>query len=140
MNIKDSGERQSFDTGSQRDTRSGKGRFDLLFAGMPSAVEQLAKLLEAGAVKYGEHNWKKGQPLSRFLDSALRHMSKAAQGIEDEPHLIQAAWNILALHETLTEVRAGRLPIELADLPFAVSEASASAPDNVGVGPRRFGV
>ncbi|HUS51203.1 MAG TPA: dATP/dGTP diphosphohydrolase domain-containing protein, partial [Candidatus Paceibacterota bacterium] len=68
--VKDSGKRQDFDTGSRRDTRDGKGRYDLLPV---RAIKRLAKHYENGAKKYGDRNWEKGQPLSRYLDSALRH-------------------------------------------------------------------
>jgi hypothetical protein len=92
--IKDSGERRTFATGSVRYRAAGKGRFDLL----PFfALEEVAKHFEAGAVKYGESNWAKGQPLRSYLDSALRHLAKAHQGRTDEPHLRAAAWNILCL-------------------------------------------
>jgi len=99
--LKDSGKREEFATGSRRDSREGKGRFDLLFMGMPEALRRLAVLLERGAAKYGDRNWEKGQPISRYIDSAVRHLHRAAQGQVDEDHLIQAAWNCLAAVETL---------------------------------------
>lgn len=114
--LKDSGAREEFATGSKRDTREGKGRFDLLFMGMPEAVRRLAVLLERGAKKYGERNWEKGQPISRFLDSGIRHLSRAARGETDEDHLIQAAWNCLAAVETLRCIKEGALPAELNDV------------------------
>ena len=114
--LKDSGQREEFTTGSRRDTREGKGRFDLLMMGMSKALERLAILLERGAKKYGERNWEKGQPISRYLDSATRHLHRAAQGMEDEDHLIQAAWNCMAAVETLGRVRDGKLPAALNDV------------------------
>lgn len=111
--VKDSGERQEFSTGSVRDTREGKGRYDLL---SPHAIRWYAKQLEAGAVKYGDRNWEKGQPLSRYLDSALRHLFAVAEGKTDECHIAAAMWNVASLIHTAEEVRAGRLPAELADL------------------------
>ena len=91
------------------------------------ALERLARVYEAGAVKYGDHNWKKGQPLSRFLDSAMRHTSRAAQGHEDEDHLFQAVWNLVGLAWTLQQVRDGALPVALVDLPYH-TRASEKAP------------
>ena len=119
--LKDSGKREEFSTGSRRDSREGKGRFDLLFMGMPEALRRLAVLLERGAAKYGERNWEKGQPISRYIDSAVRHLHHAAQGHVDEDHLIQAAWNCLAAVETLhriqwSEHEKDRLPTELNDV------------------------
>ena len=111
--IKDSGKRQAFTTGSQRDTREGKGRFDLLPL---FAEEELAKHFEGGARKYGDNNWLKGQPLSRYLDSARRHLNKAARGQRDEPHFIAAAWNLMCLIDTQKRIELGMLPKELNDL------------------------
>ena len=112
--VKDSGARQDFGTGSVRDTRDGKGRFDLL----PTyALYRLARHFENGAAKYGDRNWEKGQPLSRYLDSGIRHMMKVLAGATDEDHAAAAAWNILAFIETQARVEAGILPAELNDLP-----------------------
>lgn len=111
--VKDSGERRQFDTGSVRDTRKGKGRFDLI---PPEFLQALAELYEAGADKYGDRNWEKGQPLSSTYDSAMRHMNRWAQGYEDEPHLIQAIWNLIAIWVVQKRVRAGALPETLADI------------------------
>ena len=112
--LKDSGKRQDFDTGAVRDTREGKGRFDLL---SPVAQRRLAQLMENGAVKYGDRNWEKGMPLSRYMDSAMRHVTQYLEGYRDEDHLIQAAWNLLAAVHVEEMVRRGLLPKELCDLP-----------------------
>ena len=111
--IKDSGTRREFTTGSRRDAQTGKGRFDLLPA---RAVTILAKHFEAGAVKYGDKNWTKGQPLSVYLDSGLRHMFKFMAGLRDEDHATAAAWNILCLVDTQERIREGLLPESLNDL------------------------
>lgn len=111
--VKDSGERQDFDTGSRRDTRKGKGRFDLL---PPFALKRLAQLYENGAEKYGDRNWELGQPLSRYMDSAIRHINCHMMGMVDEDHLIQAVWNLLGYVETQTRVNNNILPKELDDM------------------------
>jgi Domain of unknown function (DUF5664) len=111
--VRDSGQRQEFETGSRRDTREGKGRYDLL---PPHAIFLIARQLEEGAKKYGERNWEKGQPLSRFMDSALRHLFKHLAGHKDERHDVAAAWNILAMIETSHRIEAGQLPDSLNDL------------------------
>ncbi len=111
--IKDSGKRQEFNTGSVRDTREGKGRYDLL---PTRALARVAKHFEAGALKYGDGNWLKGQPLSRYMDSALRHAFAHLEGKRDEPHLDAAIWNLLALSETMERVKAGMLPQCLNDM------------------------
>lgn len=110
--LKDSGERQEFSTGSRRDTQTGKGRYDLI---SPLFVELLAHHLEAGARKYGDRNWELGQPLMRYLDSAYRHLNRLHQGWTDEEHAIAAAWNIQAFIHTRELIRRGQLPQELDD-------------------------
>lgn len=52
---------------------------------------------EEGAAKYGENNWKLGQPTHVLLDSAMRHTMKAIAEIDDENHIRAAAWNLLCL-------------------------------------------
>jgi hypothetical protein len=91
MEIKDSGKREHFSSGAVRDIRQKKGRFDLL----PFyAMESLSRHFEKGALKYGDRNWEKGMPQSRFFDSAMRHLMKFGQGMKDEDHLLAALWNI----------------------------------------------
>jgi hypothetical protein len=80
-------------------------------------MERDARHLEFGAKKYGDRNWEKGQPLSRYYDSAIRHMNKFMMGHRDEDHLAAARWNIGALMHTQEMIRIGRLPVELDDLP-----------------------
>src|SRR5690242_17631944 len=112
--VKDSGKRQEFQTGSVRDTRDGKGRYDLI---CPIALKRLAVHLENGARKYGERNWEKGQPVSRYLDSAIRHLYRFLDGYRDEDHLSAAVWNVMAAIHTEQEIADQRLPIDLYDLP-----------------------
>jgi len=112
--IKDSGERAKFETGAQRDTTKGKGRFDLL---PPTALTRVAQIFQGGAEKYDARNWEKGIPLSRYVDSGMRHLLKYLEGREDEDHLAQAAWNLLCALHTEEMIKRGRLPLSLADLP-----------------------
>lgn len=111
--VLDSGERREFSTGSVRDRSKGKGRFDLI----PSyALTRLAKHYEAGAAKYQDRNWERGQPLSVYLDSMIRHAFKFLGGSKDEDHLAAVAWNALAYIETEHRIRHGILPEELDDM------------------------
>ena len=111
--VKDSGEGEKFDTGSLRDSRVGKGRFDLL----PFyAIQRLSRVYENGAVKYGDNNWRLGQPCSRYLDSAIRHLFKAGSGWKDEDHFAQAMWNIASIIETQKMIELNKAPKELDDL------------------------
>lgn len=124
--VKDSGVRQSFSTGSRRDTREGKGRFDLM---PPKALRRLARHFENGAKKYGDRNWEKGQPQSRFMDSALRHLNNYLDGHRDEDHLSAAAWNVLCMIHQEERFAQG-WNAELNDLP---ADSGVSLGADVGV-------
>ena len=127
MAIKDSGQRSHFSTGAQRDCQEGKGRMDLLPF---RALIEVAKVYEEGAKKYNDNNWRKGIPLSRYIDSGTRHLAKWMIGLRDEPHLAQACWNLLCLIETSQMIEEGLLPAELNDLPYHVIEQLEN-PNNI---------
>lgn len=120
--VKDSGERRDFGTGSVRDVRTGKGRYDLL---PPVAIKRLAQHFENGAVKYGDKNWELGQPLSGYLDSGLRHGFNLLELKVDEDHASAAIWNFVAFLCTAEWIIDGRLPRDLDDIGFcdALEEA-----------------
>lgn len=132
--IKDSGVRENFDTGSRRDSRSGKGRYDLLPC---RALRALSKHFEGGAIKYDARNWEKGQPLSRYVDSALRHLFNHLEGMRDEDHAAAAAWNVMAMMDTKARIDEGLLPKELDDLPLPVGQCAGDPPvsSKVAAGP-----
>lgn len=123
--VKDSGTRQSFETGAVRDTQEGKGRFDLI---PPICLERLAKLYEAGAKKYEARNWEKGIPVSRFIDSGLRHINKWRDGLRDEDHLIQAVFNLFGAVHTEEMVARGLLSPALLDHPSYLPQKGTSCP------------
>lgn len=110
--VKDSGKRQEFGTGSVRDTRQGKGRFDLI---TPIGMRRLAVHYENGAVKYGDRNWEKGQPIQRYIDSLIRHAYCYLEGKRDEDHLAAITWNAFAVMHTEEMIDRGKLPKELDD-------------------------
>lgn len=112
--LKDSGQRRSFGTGSVRDVAKGKGCFHLL---PYRALTLAAKQMERGAAKYQSRNWERGQPLSSYFDSLQRHLWKHWQGWTDEPHLDAAVWNMLCYAETAERIRLCVLPKELDDRP-----------------------
>lgn len=113
--LKDSGGRREFGTGAVRDVQDGKGRMDLL---PMRALREVSILYEAGCKKYGDRNWENGIDCHAFVDSGMRHLSKFAEGQTDEPHLVQACWNMLCLLDTVLRIRDGVLPESLMDLPF----------------------
>lgn len=88
---RDSGNREEFGNGSVRDTNAGKPRPDLI---SPVATERKGNLLARGAEKYGERNWEKGQPLSRFRESKIRHGLMYDLGDRTEDHLAAEAYNV----------------------------------------------
>lgn len=109
---KDSGQREQFDTGCRRDTRTGKGRYDLI----PTLLEKrLAELYERGAIKYDSNNWRKGMPISRCIDSAKRHLNQFIDGDTVEDHLSAVVFNIACMMYYLDAIERGVLPPELDD-------------------------
>lgn len=147
---KDSGARQVFASGAQRDVQAGKGRYDRI---PPYFLDALAKALEGplgedrnvllglslipmrpllrlaalygrGAAKYGPSNWRKGIPLSRIFDSMVRHANKFKEMLADEDHLAAIAWNAFTLLETEALALEGKLPGDLLDLGPNVGEGS----------------
>lgn len=185
--LKDSGERQTFETGAIREPNLGRGRYDLIspialrklaiyWAGvgeyshvnhlnmammalqnflegerridclsacayhcfcmegvvgpdMPSdvairydiipveALKALAIHYERGIGKYSERNWEKGLPLSRHLNSAIRHLQNFLDGDQVEDHLSACVWNAFCIQHNLEMIRRGILPASLNDLP-----------------------
>jgi hypothetical protein len=113
---KDSGERQQFASGMQRDTQDGKPRYDLI---PPKPLRRLAELYGRGARKYNEWNWSKGSEYSRFVASAMRHLMQYVMGERDEDHLAAVCFNVMAImhfdemgmdHLNDLESRYGRRP------------------------------
>lgn len=66
------------------------------------AFLELAIHFEEGAKKYSDNNWKKGIPVERYLDSAVRHYCKFKRGDIDERHDRAFLWNILCCYWTMT--------------------------------------
>lgn len=127
-NIPDTGARSEFETGAVRDAMEGKGIPSLI----PSWPLYLASLrFEEGAKKYGRDNWRRGIPLSRYLDGFERHKRKWLEGWEDEDHEGAMIWNILCLLQTTHMIRRGLLPMSLDDLPEApIENQLLSIPSN----------
>ena len=91
---KDSGSKDEFDSGYQRDSGSGKTRFDLIPYG---PLERVANLYARGAEKYGDNNWTLGAPYSRTYASLFRHLIQWRQGDRSEDHGAAVIWNMMAL-------------------------------------------
>ncbi len=112
---KDTGVREEQGTGAVRDSREGKGRYDLLPA---HAIRRIAGVYERGAAKYASRNWESGMAYSRYIDSALRHIFQHLEGRRDEDHIGHAAFNLLAILEHDERVKLGTLSPHLDDLPI----------------------
>lgn len=87
---------------------SGKPRISIL---QGRAIEMVMQVGEMGAVKYGDHNYRKGMPVTKFINAAFRHVfiEWLFKGIDNDeesgmPHLAHGAWNLLAaLEQMLTK-------------------------------------
>lgn len=93
--VKDSGKREQFDSGMQRDTQQGKTLYHLVLKG--PMFKRWAAQLTKGAQKYDENNWMKAQgaaELERFRASAMRHFIQWMDGDRDEDHAAALFFNI----------------------------------------------
>lgn len=78
----------------------------------PHAMAAFANVCQAGDEKYtaitgadARYNWRRGFPLSKLVDSTMRHLTEAhnAVDIDEETaclHVAQAMWNCAAFIET----------------------------------------
>lgn len=78
---------------------AGKPRLDLID---PYFLEDLGAILEFGARKYAEDDWKSIEP-KRFEAAAMRHLNEYRKGYMLDPetaksHLAHAACNLMFLH------------------------------------------
>lgn len=78
---------------------AGKAPFSLLPYG---PLEEIAKVLDFGAAKYGTHNWLGGMSWSRLADACLRHVFARIWGEKLDPetglsHFAHAACCLLFL-------------------------------------------
>jgi hypothetical protein len=98
--VKDSGKRQVFEGGMQRDTQEGKIDWWRIYVG--PIVERLAIHVTKGAVKYpditpGVPNWTLAageEEAHRFKASAARHFAQWMRGDDDEDHGAAVVFNI----------------------------------------------
>ena len=93
--VKDSGEREHFASGMQRDTQSGKTLYSLVYSG--PMLRRWAEHLTKGAAKYTRDNWMNAageEELQRFLDSAARHFAQWMAGDRDEDHAAAVFFNL----------------------------------------------
>lgn len=107
----DSGKRQNYKSGMRRDLQNGKPRYDLCDMAI---FKRWAALMERGAVKYGEDNWRLAnskEELKRFKASAFRHFISWFENEEDEDHCVAVIFNLAAaewVKEKLKENNKGK--------------------------------
>lgn len=92
--IKSTGTKRVFSTGSQRDSANGKPRMELL---PDDLLSRVAIWYGLGAEKYGDNNWRLGQPQAACLGSLKRHLTKWENGDTDEDHLSAIIFNALSI-------------------------------------------
>ena len=114
MTMKDSGQRETFDSGAVRDSDEGKPHPEYV---SPFAMERLARWLAEGAKKYAPRNWEKGLGIERCFASMYRHLLKYQMGEHDEDHLAAIFCNCMMILHYEEMVRRGILPPSLLDMP-----------------------
>jgi hypothetical protein len=93
--VKDSGEREHFSGGMQRDTEAGKTDYTLITDG--PMFDRWAEHLTKGAVKNTARNWMKAEgqvEYERFKRSAFRHFRQWFRGDRDEDHAAAIYFNV----------------------------------------------
>jgi hypothetical protein len=95
MEIKDSGKREQFESGMQRDVEDDKLDYTLALDG--PMFDRFVAHLTKGAKKYEARNWMKAsgnREYQRFKRSALRHFMQWFRGDVDEDHAAAVWFNI----------------------------------------------
>lgn len=93
--VKDSGERQQFESGMVRDVTEGKVDYTLVYDG--PMLDRWAEHLTKGAIKYDARNWMLADgeaEMERFKQSAARHFRQWMRGDTDEDHAAAVFFNL----------------------------------------------
>lgn len=117
--IKDSGKREQFAGGMQRDVTEGKTDYSLVLDG--PMFDRWAEHLTKGAIKYDKRNWMKAAgdaERERFKESALRHFLQWYRGETDEDHASAVFFNVNG-HEY---VKARAVPAIVRDEDYPLGE------------------
>lgn len=67
------------------------------FPDVETSLLELSIHYQEGAAKYGDNNWQKGLPVSRYISSAIRHYVEYRRGDKNEPHQRSFVWNLTAI-------------------------------------------
>ena len=94
-------EMKTYKSGAKRSGR--QLRFDLIVKDMPDALRGIARRSTEGAVKYGDHNWKKGGEdfeVDLFNHGFEHDLKFYSNNLDDEVHIIThkeaKLWNAMA--------------------------------------------
>ena len=87
-----------------------------------TVMKRLSKHYENGGRKYSKNNWRKGQPISRYYDSAMRHLWAAMDSLLDEDHAAALLWNLIGIVQTKIDIGRAILPESLNDFPFMTKD------------------
>ncbi len=103
--MKDSGERLTYESGMMREPSKGKPRYDLIWQ---PGLKRLAELMAEGAQKYSADNWKMAstkEELARFKESFLRHAYQWLEGDTSEDHVSACVFNIWGAENCVENMR-----------------------------------
>ena len=103
--IKDSGQRKTFKSGMQRDSKINPLRYDLIWQ---PGLKRLATHMGNGALKYSENNWMKADSqdeATRFKASLLRHAMQLLNNEVDEDHMSAVVFNAFGLEYTRERIQ-----------------------------------
>ena len=130
---KDSGERQTFSTGMQRDSGQKDLRPDLVYGPM---LIRWAELMGRGAGKYGERNWEKArtqEELDRFQASAFRHFVQWFYGLSpEEDHAAAVFFNIAGAEYVRGRMASEPVPLKVGDRVRVINDARKTYFGKVG--------
>jgi hypothetical protein len=89
-------EEHVFKTGASRSKLY--ARYDLI---SPIGLRRLAERYALGAEKRGDHNWRKGMPMSAIIQHMLHHLTlfQLEGGSVSDDHAAAVAWGAIALAE-----------------------------------------
>ena len=115
MTLKDSGTRQTYDSGMVREPESGKPRFDLCVPlNLPFDEQMLTRFamqMAKGADKYDPRNWEQAHTqdeLDRYRSSAFRHFMQWFNGEDDEDHAAAVYFNLMAAETVKYRIKVAK--------------------------------
>lgn len=90
---------EEYPSGAIRSDQTYKARYDLVWWPF---INELAKVLAYGSIRYGDRNWEAGMPVTRCFASCMRHLYAWFTGEDIDPetscnHLAHAAFNLMAM-------------------------------------------